>query len=122
MKIVIDKKAFELRFGFKCFMNLGKELGLKTFNEVAEKFTQFEHIKGDISFEQIELIEKLVIAAAEAHPNYYSLKHSILEVAIVDELFAQENLISDVMTAFAESVSTSLGKQKASKPTRSKRK
>lgn len=113
MKITIENKTFELKFGFKCFINLGRALGLETFNQVVGKFTQFENNEGDISFDQLELIEKLVIAAAESNPEYPYLDYSIKEVAIIDSLMVQPKLLSDIMAAFVNSFPKTEGKQQA---------
>lgn len=121
MKIKLSGKAFELKFGFKCFMLLGRDLGLDTFNEVVQRFTSFSDLKDDISFDQLELIEKLVIAAAEAHPGYYALEYSILDVNVIDAVMLQPNLLSEIMTAFAASFPKDEGKPKASKPARKKK-
>lgn len=122
MKIQLEGKAFELKFGFKCFMLLGKELGLNTFNEVVQAFTSFNEVKDDISFEQLELIEKLVVASAEAHPAYYNLEYSILDVSVIDELMTQPNLLTEIMKAFGESFPKAEGKPTASKPVRKTKK
>lgn len=112
MKIVIDKKAFELKFGFKCFMNLGRALGLETFNQVIEKFASLENAS-DTSFDQLELLEKLVIAAAESHPQYYNLEYSIMDVSVIDHLMANQSQLTEIMQAFADSFPKTEGKQKA---------
>lgn len=104
MKIVIDNKAFELKFGFKCFMNLGEELGLETFNQVIQKLGSFSENENDISFEQFKLIEKLVIAAAEAHPAYHTLDYSIYDVVVIDAVMEQPGLLQKIMTAFSASI------------------
>ena len=117
MKLVIDKKAFELKFGFKCFMNLGRALGLETFSQVVEKFSSFENTT-DISFDQLELLEKLVIAAAEAHPNYYNLDYSILDVSVIDHLMENQDQLTKIMNAFADSFPKNEGKQKAQRKKR----
>ena len=122
MNIQLEGKAFELKFGFKCFMLLGKELGLATFNEVVQKFTSFENMEGDISFEQLELIEQLVIAAVNAHPDYYKHDNSIVDVCVIDELMSQPNLLTEIMTEFGNSFPKVEGKPKADKPVRKPKK
>lgn len=121
MKILLEGKAFELKFGFKCFMLLGKDLGLETFNEVVQKFTSFADIKDDISFDQLELIEKLVVAAVEAHPDYYKNEPSIHDVSVIDGLMEQPDVISEIMTAFGSSFPKTEGKPKAGPKPRKKK-
>jgi hypothetical protein len=116
MKITIEEKTFELKFGFKCFINLGKALGLNTFNEVVQKFAQFENLKDDISFEQLDLIEELVVAAVQAHPKYYELDYNITDVSVIDGIMTQPDLLNNIMTAFVESFpkeDKTVGKRKA---------
>lgn len=113
MKITIEKKTFELKFGFKCFINLGKALGLDTFNQVVGKFSNFNNEDGDISFEQLNLIEQLVIAAIEAHPKYYDLDYSVMDVSVIDGIMAQPNLLGEIMQAFTDSFPKSEGKPQA---------
>jgi len=125
MKIVIEKKAFELKFGFKCFIILGRALGLKTFNEVVVKFSQFDNVKDDISFEQLDLIEELVIAAVQASPSYCNLNYSITDVAVMDGIMDQPELLTNIMSAFVESLpkdDESSGKPKAGSKTRENKK
>lgn len=99
----IDKKPqkFELRFGFKCFMNIGKHYGLNTFKEVADKFAGFG--KGEINIDQLELIEQLVIASAEAHPKYYDLPFAIHEFPIIDTLLEKPELLEQLVKEFVAS-------------------
>lgn len=94
-------------------MNLGRDLGLETFNQVVEKFTQFENNDGDISFDQLELIEKLVIAAAESNPKYYGLDYSINDVSVIDGVMSQPELLGQIMTAFMDSFPKTEGKPQA---------
>lgn len=120
MKLVIEKKAFELKFGFKCFMNLGRDLGLETFSQVVAKFSSFES-NTDISFDQLDLLEKLVIAAAEAHPNYCNLKYSIMDVSVIDHIMSNQHQLNEIMTAFADIFPKETGKPKAQPKKRSKK-
>lgn len=113
MKITLEDKTFELKFGFKCFLNLGRALGLETVNEVIEKLSSFDGKSNDISFDQLELIEQLIIAAAEAHPNYYSLDYSISSVNIIDGVFGQPGLLAEIISELSNSFTQTGGKEQA---------
>lgn len=121
MKLTLEKKDFQLKFGFKCFLNLGKALGLSTFNEVVERFQGFGQ-NNDFQLDQLELIEQLVIAASEAHPKYCDLPYSILDVAILDEIFAQPEILQQVLTEFAASFPKNEGKPQPRKTARATKK
>lgn len=123
MKITIEDKAFELKFGFKCLKILGESLDCKTFKETLDKFSEFEKAEAsDVSFDQINLIESLIAAAAEAHPNYYQIDYSIQDVSIIDEIMKQPEMVSEVMQHFVDSVSATVGKPKASTKARQNKK
>ena len=104
---------FELRFGFKCFIKLGRALGLNTFKEVAEKFSGFG--KGEIDFDQLELIEKLVIAAAESYPLYIDTEYYITEFSIVDHLLENPAVLEQVIKEFVASFPLDQGKPQPQK-------
>jgi hypothetical protein len=92
---------YELRFGFKCFMTLGKMYGLNTFKEVADKFVGFG--SGEITLDQLQLIENLVIAAAESHPRYRDHRVRIDRFPIVDTLLGNPELLEEVVKEFVAS-------------------
>lgn len=112
---VVSKKPvkFELRFGFKCFISLGRKLNLNTFAEVAEKFNGFG--KGEINFDQLDLLEKLVISAAEAHPYYGVHEFYITKFAIIDHLLANPDVLEQLIKEFVASFPQDQGKQQPRK-------
>ena len=99
----IHKKpvSFELRFGFKCFMNIGKHYGLNTFKEVADLFVGFG--QGEMRLDQLSLIERLVIAAAEAHPSYQTHDFYIDKFPIIETLMRNTDLLEEVVKEFVAS-------------------
>lgn len=104
MKITIDNKAFELKFGFKCLMILGEEYGLKSFNAVVRKLMILEKLKDDLTFEQAELIEKLVESAVKSSASYSNLEYSIYDVSILDWAIANPDELAKVMSELAKSL------------------
>jgi hypothetical protein len=100
-EICKDPVEFNLRFGFKCFMNLGTALGLNTFKEVADKFAGFG--SGEIKLDQLDLIEKLVIAAAQAHPKYDDMDVAIYDFPIIDTMLVKPELLEQLVKEFVAS-------------------
>lgn len=120
MKIKLNNLDFELSFGFKCFMILGESLGLETFNQVVEKFSGFKD-GTDISIEQLNLIENLVISAIEAHPKYYTLGYSHLDAEVINEVMNQKGLLDEIIKAFVASFPKAEGKPQPRKAAGKKR-
>lgn len=104
MKVTIEKKAFELRFGFKCLKQLGKKLGFKSYNEVVNHLSILDNMGTDVSFEQDDLIEALIISAAEAHPGYEDNPNDITEVSIMDWVITQPEQFAEVVKHLVESM------------------
>lgn len=113
MIITLENKTFELKFGFKCFLNLGRALGLKTVNEVIDRLSSFDGKSDDITFDQLELIEKLIISAAQANPKYGDLGYSINDVNVIDGVMAQPGMLSELITELNESFNKAEGKGQA---------
>jgi hypothetical protein len=113
MKIVIDKKPFTLRFGFKSLMILGELRGLKNYSEVIELFSGFSEGQEDFKLDQLQLIEDLVKSAARADPSYYSLDYSIDDVVVIDHLMNKQADLNKVIENFLKSFPAQKeGKQK----------
>jgi hypothetical protein len=103
MKIIIENKEFNLRFGFKSLMILGEMRGLKNYSDVIALFNGFSESQEDFELPQLQLIEDLVVSAAEADPQYYNLGYSISDVVVIDHLMHNQADLNLVIKSFLES-------------------
>lgn len=121
MRVTIEKKAFELKFGFKCLKNLGRRLGFKSYNEVVNHLSILDNMGTDVSFEQDDLIEALIISAAETHPDYVDNPNDITEVSIMDWVIKEPTQFAQVVKALVESMPQGQGKTAPAKKSRQKK-
>lgn len=121
MILTIEKQKFPLQFGFKCISLIGKELGLKTFDEVIQKYAQFDDDQ-TMTFEKMELIELLVKSAVYAHPGYAKSNLDIESVPLMDSLMS-EAVLQDLLTNFENALRKPENekKQKAQKSAKPKK-
>lgn len=122
MKIEIEGKTFELKFGFKCLRILGDHLGLASYNETISKLALLDNMNdGNINFEQSDLLEALIESAAEAHPKYCDLDYSIKDVSVIDQIFNDPASFIDVIEGLRKSFPQEEKKAKAQpKPQKAK--
>lgn len=119
MKIVIENKTFHLKFGMKCLRNLGENLGHESYDETIASLATIENMTDKITFAQSDLLEAIIEAAAQSHPDHYRLEYSIMDVSITDFIFNDQDQLSKIIEAFVQSFPQNEGKQKASrKPAR----
>lgn len=112
MRVLIEDKAFELKFGFKCLITLGKNLGFKTFNETVNHLSILDNMGNDVSFDQADLITALIEAAAESHPSYYQLEYSIQDVSIMDWVITNPVEFGEVVKELVASLPQDTTKKK----------
>lgn len=112
MQVLIENKAFHLKFGMKCLMLLGKNLGLKSYSEVVNHLAVLDNISDDLTFEQADLIEALIVAAAETHPTYRENEYSIHEVDVLSWVVNSPEEFAKAIKHLVESMPQPAGKSK----------
>lgn len=104
MQVLIENKAFHLKFGMKCLMLLGKELGFKSYSEVVNHLAILDKVTEDLTFEQADLIESLIKAAAATHPDYKQLDYTIDNADILSWVFSNPQEFSQAIKLLVDSL------------------
>lgn len=67
--IQLNGKTFELQFGMKVLRLLSEKWQIPSFSHVFNKLAIFEGMVDDLSFEQIDVINDIIVCAIMANPN-----------------------------------------------------
>lgn len=122
MKITLNNKSYSLKFGLGFFRVLGRVYGDTTLNQTLARLTVLDGIKDDIPYEFFDLIENLVLAAADHAGN--PIEDDAEEIdCIVDTVFTNNVLLQEIIAGIVESMpkqNADQGKQKAPKKTSAK--
>lgn len=117
MKITLNNKSYSLKFGLGFFRVLGRVYGDTTLNQTLARLTVLDGIKDDIPYEFFDLIENLVVAAADYAGNPIEDDAEEMDV-IVDTIFTNNALLQEIIAGIVESMpkqNADQGKQKAPK-------
>ena len=99
MKITISKKVYQVKFGFGALRILCKKWGVKSIGGLDPFFKKLD-FKDEPSFEQWDLIGDLALSGVEyANPDTVFTSEQILDV-----LFKNPNLLTELINSFAESM------------------
>lgn len=128
VKVIINKKNFVLAFGMKFLRVLGEKFGTKTMGLTQQKVLEFlktfdEKMK-DISFEQIDTINMLIISAVASSEE----NNELPTLNELDDMFLKDtskylDIVKIIMVEFVNSLPRNTdpeslgnaGKQKAPK-------
>jgi len=117
--ITINNKTFKLKFGLKVFRLLGDFWDLPTFGGVQQKvFSILSSITDDISFEQLDVINDVIIASIVSNlDNTEDLTRDELDDLFLSDTQTMMDIIKTVFSSFTESLSQpdTSGKQPAPK-------
>lgn len=103
MKITLNNKSYSLKFGLGFFRVLGCVYGDTTLNQTLARLTVFDGIKDDIPYEFFDLIENLVVAAADYAGN--PIEDDVEEMdVIVDTVFTNTALLQEIIAGIVESM------------------
>ena len=118
--VIINKKTFVLKFGMKVFRLLGEKYDAPTLLGTQKKVLGvLSGMTDDISYEQLDTINNLVLACIQANPeNSESITIDELDDLYMDDTKTMLSILTVVMTAFAKSLpqpdkSETKGKPKA---------
>lgn len=65
----INEKSFRLVFGLKLLRILGRKWNLPGINEVVARMAVLDTVKDNLSFDVMDMLEELLIAAIENGPD-----------------------------------------------------
>jgi hypothetical protein len=118
--VIINNKTFVLKFGMKVFRLLGEKLGTPTLLTTQQKVMSIlSGMTEDISYEQLDIINNLVVASIEANSdNTETITTDELDDMYMDDTKQMLEIITVVMGAFVKSLqqpdkSVEQGKPKA---------
>lgn len=98
----LGKKSFKLKFGLKLFRVLGKKWQLPGIDEVVQKMAVLDSVDGKLTFEQIDILEVILVSAIECGGN----KVNFSEFDIIDEFFKDPNALESFKNALVNSMPT----------------
>lgn len=117
MKIQLKNESYSLKFGLGFFRILGRIFGDTTLNQTIARISVLDGVKDDIPYDFFDLIENIIVAAAESAGNAIE-KESEDYDSIVEIIFSNPVLLQEIVTSIVESMpkqNTDQGKQKAPK-------
>lgn len=115
MKIQLKNESYSLKFGLGFFRVLGRIFGDTTLNQTIARISVLDGVKDDIPYDFFDLIENIIVAAAESAGNAIE-KESEDYDSIVEIIFSNPVLLQEIVTSIVESMpkqNTDQGKQKA---------
>lgn len=103
MKITLNNKSYSLKFGLGFFRELGRVYGDATLNQTLARLTVLDGIKEDIPYEFMDLVENLIIAAANNAGNI--IEEDAKEIdSIIDVVFQDVTLLQQIVAGIVESM------------------
>lgn len=115
MKIQLKNESYSLKFGLGFFRVLGRIFGDTTLNQTIARISVLDGVKDDIPYDFFDLIENIIVAAAESAGNAIE-KESEDYDSIVEIIFSNPVLLQEIVTSIVESMpkqNTDQGKPKA---------
>ena len=116
--ITVNNKTFILKFGMKVLRLLSEKWNAPGLSGVFAKLAIFEGMTDDVTFEQLDVINDLIVASVSAN----DANTETLTADELDELFLHDNvtmtkIIETVFKGFMASIPQAkpVGKQKAAK-------
>lgn len=79
----LGDKSFKLKFGLGLFRILGRKWQLPGVDEVVQRIAVLDSVDGKLTFEQIDVLEAVLIAAIE----YGGCAEDVSKLDIIDEFF-----------------------------------
>ena len=118
VEIQLNGKTFVLKFGMKVLRLLSEKWQVSGFNQLFQKLAVFEGMTDDLTFEQINVVNDLIVCAVKANTDNVET----ITADEIDELYLtdMENLMKQieiVLKGFMASMpqAKELGKPKAAK-------
>ena len=119
MKIKIDKKTVELKFGFGFLRKFGEQYQKTayqdTINLITTSFSSFD----DLTFQQEDMFKSVLVLAAETAEDEKAVAH-LRELDIMTFIFSDLDTFQKVLTALTDSFPKVEGKQQPRKAARNR--
>ncbi len=96
----LGSKSFKLKFGLGLFRILGRKWQLPGIDEVVQKIAVLDSAEGKLTFEQIDVLEVILVSAIECGGNEVNL----FEFDIIDEFFKDPNALENFKNALVNSM------------------
>lgn len=116
--IEVNGKTFVLKFGMKVFRLLSVKWNIAGLNGIFARLAIFENITDDVSFEQLDVINDLIIASVQANEeNTELLTADELDALFLSDSVTMMGIIEQVFKGFIASIpqANAVGKKKAVK-------
>lgn len=115
MKIEVNKKNFELTFGFKVFYILGKHWGMKNFNDVLKHVMSVfgDYATADVdnpaeepnlSFATMEVLADIIMAAIVANKENKKTFADFDTAEVIESIVENIAVIPEIMKEFVSSM------------------
>lgn len=114
--IEINGKSFVLQFGMKVFRLLSEKWNVPGINGIFQKLAVLETITDDVSFEQMDVINDLIVASIQSNPeNTATISNEELDELFLADTPAMMKIIEVVFQEFTKSIpqAKAVGKKKA---------
>lgn len=114
--IKINGKSFVLQFGMKVFRLLSEKWNVPGINGIFQKLSVLETITDDVSFEQMDVINDLIVASIQSNPeNTATISNEELDELFLADTPAMMKIIEVVFQEFTKSIpqAKTVGKKKA---------
>lgn len=96
----LGKKSFKLSFGLKLLRILGKKWQLPGIDEVVQKIAVLDNPEGKLTFEQMDILEEIIIAAIECGGETEGFK----DLDILDEFLKDPKDLENFLAAIVNSL------------------
>lgn len=83
LTLKLGKKSFKLKFGLGLFRILGRKWQLPGIDEVVQRIAILDSVDGKLTFEQIDVLEQVLISAIE----YGGCTDDLSKFDIIDEFY-----------------------------------
>lgn len=103
--IQINNKTFKLKFGLKVFRLLGTAWNAPSLNATMAHFACLQTMTDDLSYEQLDVITDLIIAAIQANEeNVETITRDEIDEMILYDTPVMMEVIEKVLVGFSESL------------------
>jgi hypothetical protein len=109
----INEKSFRLVFGLKLFRILGNKWNVPGINEVVAKMTVLDSMSINPSFEAMDVLEDIIMAAIENGPDW---REDLTDVDVLGEFLKDPETLENFKNSLIESLPQSKPENNEGKP------
>ena len=107
----LGNKSFKLKFGLGLFRILGRKWRLAGIDDVVLRLTVLDSVDGKLTFDQIDVLEEVLISAIE----YGGYKDSLTDFDIIDEFFKNPNALEEFKNGLIDSLPNNISEEEEGK-------